>query len=238
VASDGTVSENVFQCGGSLVSQTKVLTAAHCVRDIDVASLKVRLGEYDTMLGGDREPRPHQDIPVQSIRLHENFNPGTLFNDVAIISLAFPAELTEHINPICLPSQEEITSGSYYDPSQCFASGWGKNAFDESGMFQTTLRKVDLPIVNRATCLEQLRGTRLGKYFVLHESFLCAGGSRGSDTCVGDGGGPLVCLRLGESDVYVQLGVVSWGIGCGEAPGVYASTEFLSNWLADGMRDN
>ena len=71
----------------------------------------------------------------------------------------------------------------------------------------------------------RLRTTRLGQKYKLHDSFLCAGGINGKDTCKGDGGSPLVCPSKYDPNTYVQAGIVAWGIGCGEdgIPGVYAS---------------
>lgn len=62
------------------------------------------------------------------------------------------------------------------------------------GTYQTELRKVELPVVDRTDCQNRLRTTRLGSYFQLHSSFICAGGEANRDTCTGDGGGPLVYL--------------------------------------------
>jgi len=61
------------------------------------------------------------------------------------------------------------------------------------GKYQAELRKVELPIVDREDCQTRLRSTKLGQYFQLHGSFICAGGEASRDTCRGDGGGPLIC---------------------------------------------
>ncbi len=87
---------------------------------------------------------------------------------------------------------------------------------------------MNLNLVPFDACQKAMRGTRLGANFELDPSFTCAGGQQGVDTCKGDGGGPLVCptgQKNKYGDRYVQAGIVSWGIGCGEAgvPGVYAS---------------
>jgi len=59
--------------------------------------------------------------------------------------------------------------------------------------YQAELRKIDLPIIDRESCQTRLRSTKLGQYFQLHGSFICAGGETDRDMCRGDGGGPLVC---------------------------------------------
>merc|ERR1711890_208570 len=83
----------------------------------------------------------------------------------------------------------------------------------------------------------KLRTTRLGKRFQLDDSFICAGGQDGKDTCKGDGGSPLVCASKYDPYTYVQAGVVAWGIGCGEdnVPGVYASVAEAVCWIDYAM---
>lgn len=61
------------------------------------------------------------------------------------------------------------------------------------GTYQSELRKVEVPIVDKIDCQNRLRTSKLGPYFQLHSSFICAGGETNRDTCQGDGGGPLVC---------------------------------------------
>merc|ERR1712186_312169 len=67
----------------------------------------------------------------------------------------------------------------------------------------------------------------------LDESFVCAGGVNGKDTCKGDGGSPLVCPSQEDPDIYIQAGIVAWGIGCGEdgTPGVYADVSQAVCWI-------
>jgi kallikrein len=90
------------------------------------------------------------------------------------------------------------------------------------------LQQVTLPYVAHEECQDLLRLTKLNTTFRLDDSFNCAGGERGKDTCRGDGGGPLVCPLTADPDRYVQVGVVAWGIDCGlpNVPGVYASVPY------------
>jgi len=87
--------------------------------------------------------------------------------------------------------------------------------------------------LEQGACEDKLRSTRLGQKFKLHNSFLCAGGINGKDTCKGDGGSPLVCPSAVDPDTYIQAGIVAWGIGCGEdgVPGVYADVSKASCWI-------
>lgn len=84
--------------------------------------MKIRAGEWDTQT--KREPFPHQDREVSRIFIHENFHPGALRNDYALLILTQPLELAENIDVVCLPEANEV-----FDGAQCFASGWGKNVF-------------------------------------------------------------------------------------------------------------
>lgn len=72
------------------------------------------------------------------------------------------------------------------------------------------MKKVSVPMVDQSLCESKLRQTRLSTRFNLHESFVCAGGIAGSDTCEGDGGAPLSCPYDRKPSRYIQVGVVAW----------------------------
>jgi len=103
--------------------------------------------------------------------------------------------------------------------------------------YQVVLKGIGLPVVGHDQCQDSLRQTRLGRRYKLHDSFICAGGEGGKDTCKGDGGSPLVCSSKYDPNTYVQAGIVAWGIGCGEdnTPGVYASVSKAACWIDYAM---
>jgi hypothetical protein len=223
---------NLYQCGGSLIAPGVILTAAHCAAKFqqEPTKLKIRCGEWDTQ--NQTEPRPHQDRYVQNLDIHPEFNPRNLANDWAVLYTAQNFDLQAHIDTVCLPQPEEL-----FDFQTCFATGWGKDEFGAAGNYQVVLKEIDLPVVGHDQCEASLRTTRLGKRFQLDDSFICAGGVDGKDTCKGDGGSPLVCQSKFDPTAYVQAGIVAWGIGCGEdnTPGVYASVSKGVCWIDYAM---
>nr|XP_029713678.1 phenoloxidase-activating factor 2-like [Aedes albopictus] len=170
---------------------------------------------------------PKQEQKVRSIIVQPNYNSATLFNDVALLVLEHPFQADDNVQLICLPPQ-----GATFTDRNCYAIGWGKSNFD-SDSYQVILKKVQLPMVSHPDCQTALRGTRLGGNYRLHNSFVCAGGEAGIDTCTGDGGSPLMCPFSGSETRFYQAGIVSWGIGCGTAgvPDVYAKNSMFTEWI-------
>lgn len=204
------------------------LTAAHCVSSSEDQELTVRAGEWDTK--SQNEPIPHQDVVVQEVVVHPAYNAPSLKNDIALLFLAQPLSLADNVGIVCLPSPKMSTD------DRCIACGWGKDAY-KKGRHSSVLKKVELPLVARAKCVEALRKTRLGAFYKLHRSFICAGGEDSKDTCKGDGGSPLVCKIPGHGYRYAQVGIVAWGIGCGESqiPGVYVNVALYRSWIDKEM---
>merc|ERR1712013_759728 len=209
-----------------------ILTAAHCVDKFrqTPTELKIRCGEWDTQ--NQTEPYPHQDRYVQALNIHPEFDGRNLHNDFAVLFTSEDFVLSSHIDTVCLPQADEL-----FDGTTCFATGWGKDKSGSAGQYQVVIKEIDLPVVSNYECQDKLRSTRLGQKYKLHDSFICAGGVNGKDTCKGDGGSPLVCPSKYDPDTYVQAGMVAWGIGCGEdgTPVVYASVSKALCWIDYAM---
>ncbi|XP_075978592.1 uncharacterized protein LOC142978155 [Anticarsia gemmatalis] len=218
--------ESVYVCGGTLIDGLHIMTAAHCVKSYKGFELRVRLGEWD--VNRDVEFYPYIERDIVSVHVHPLYYAGTLDNDLAILKMDHPVEWTKypHISPACLPDKYADYSGQ-----RCWTTGWGKDAFGDYGKYQNILKEVDVPILSHGQCQQQLKQTRLGYNYELNPGFLCAGGEEGKDACKGDGGGPLVCERGGTWQI---VGVVSWGIGCGQpgVPGVYVKVAQYLDWIS------
>ncbi|XP_045517203.1 uncharacterized protein LOC123709724 [Pieris brassicae] len=218
--------ESVYVCGGTLIDGLHIMTAAHCIKSHKGFDLRVRLGEWD--VNHDVEFYPYIERDVISVHVHPQYYAGTLDNDLAVLKLDHPVEWTKypHISPACLPDKYTDFSGQ-----RCWTTGWGKDAFGSNGKYQNILKEVDVPILSHGVCQQQLRQTRLGYNYELNPGFVCAGGEEGKDACKGDGGGPLVCERGGT---WQLVGVVSWGIGCGQpgVPGVYVKVAHYLDWIS------
>lgn len=217
--------KNLFVAGASLIAPGVAMTAAHSVDDYtkpNANPLKVRCGEWDTQT--TNEPAPHQDRYVNKININPSYSNTNYSSDIALLFTTEEFVLSAHIDVVCLPSVQEMQDS--YQKQGCFATGWGKDRFDESGEYQVILKKVELDMVSPYQCQAALRTTKLGKFFKLDPTFACAGGNADVDTCKGDGGGPLVCptgKNNGYGPQYVQSGIVAWGVECGkrDVPGVY-----------------
>ncbi|XP_050531424.1 phenoloxidase-activating factor 2-like [Daktulosphaira vitifoliae] len=224
-----------FLCGGSLIHPSVVLTTYHCLQKFinDQGKLVIRAGEWDTQT--ELENFRHQDRFVKKIIRHEKYYGGALHNDVALVIVNEPFVLMDNVGTMCLPPQNFV-----FNQEKCYASGWGTDVFGKTGVYQIILKKIVLPIVPKHPCEAALKRTRLGQGFKLHESFICAGGESGKDTCKGDGGSPLMCPTPENHEKFHQAGMVAWGIGCGEdgTPGVYVNVPLFRNWIDKQMREH
>ncbi|XP_044249500.1 phenoloxidase-activating factor 2-like isoform X2 [Drosophila takahashii] len=215
-----------YWSGGSLISAGVVLTAAHRVWSMKPDQIVVRAGEWD--IESETESFRSEERDVERIVVHESFDYLTGGNNLALLFLKTPFELKNHIRPIGLPQSIGSLNGR-----RCTAAGWGKITF-QAHSYSSILKKVELPIVERKTCQDMLRRTKLGWSYNLAQSLICAGGESDKDTCYGDGGSALFCsVEGGNPDIYEQVGIVNWGMDCGQkdVPGTYTDVALFRDWI-------
>ncbi|XP_032685596.1 proclotting enzyme-like [Odontomachus brunneus] len=210
-------------CGGSLINDRHILTAAHCVANMnswDVARLTVRIGDYN--IKTNTEIR-HIEKRIRRVVRHRGFNAQTLYNDVALLTMNEPVEFTEQIRPICLPSGSQLYSGK-----TATVIGWG--SLREGGVQPAVLQEVSIPVWSNSECKLKYGIAAPGG---IVDSFLCAG-QAAKDSCSGDSGGPLM-INDGR---WKQVGIVSWGIGCGKGqyPGVYTRVTHFLPWIYKNLK--
>ncbi|KAH8378200.1 hypothetical protein KR093_010014 [Drosophila rubida] len=195
-------------CGGSLIGEGVVLTAAHCVDSSTAFSAKVRIGSTRKESGGVL-------VPIKRVHRHPKYNPQIIDYDFAVLELQSYNATNVTQAFVQLPEQnDDIADGTLVT-----ISGWGNT--QSAVESDVVLRAVIVPKVNQTLCDVAYGGG-------ITERMLCAGLSEGGkDACQGDSGGPLVA----DGTLW---GVVSWGYGCArpEYPGVYSRVASVREWIA------
>jgi len=212
---------STHRCGGALINELWVATAGHCVDDLLLPKIRVRIGEWD--FSSTSEKDAHVERKVKEKIVHHKYNFFTYEYDLALLKLEKRVDFQDNIIPICLPGNDDLLIGE-----MGIVAGWGR--LSEGGQLPSILQYVSVPIVSNDKCKSMF--LRAGRHEVIPEIFMCAGYDLGGrDSCQGDSGGPLVVK--GKDGRWFLGGIISWGIGCAEPnlPGVCTRISKFTDWI-------
>ncbi|XP_018055406.1 PREDICTED: venom serine protease 34-like [Atta colombica] len=186
-------------CGATIISERHVLTAAHCLENVDPSTVGVLVGDHDLTTGADTNAS--RLYTVSRFYVHPLYNTeAPAQNDIAVVMVNSVISFSEEVGPACLPFEHQFDSfaGSYVD-----LLGWGLTEF--SGMKSSTLQKVTVTVITNRQCRQQYPG--------ISNDHICTYAEE-KDACQFDSGGP-VLWQNPTTKREVLVGVITAGMGCG-----------------------
>lgn len=228
---DGQPKDRAF-CGGAIIDNNWILTSASCVTKIapngDI-ELKKQPEQLKVVVGGVDLDGPEAEkatLPVKKILPHLRYNENNR-NDIALLKIE--KDIFEAAGSIKLEKMELAEDFGDLDRLPGYATGYGETDREMSGRYSPKLQGTEVTIMRDGVC------GRVYQKMWDAESMLCVGDDRGTSTCFGDGGGPLVLKRT-----RTLVGIASFGKKCGDPriPEVYARIPALKEDIEEIMRKN
>nr|XP_042703190.1 serine protease 55-like [Chrysemys picta bellii] len=202
-------------CGGSVIHSWWVLSAAHCFHDTRPQDVTVAAGSVTLGMGGVTRR-------VRRILSHPSYSRSTYDSDLALLLLSRPLPPGRGLGLVCLPGEPDDEDDGQW--GSCYVAGWGTTEYGQETV-SGALREAGVRIVDWLRCMWWMGA--------LTQNMVCAGHEEGGrDACQGDSGGPLQC-QAPQGSPWYQVGVVSWGRGCGrrQRPGVYTRVANYRAWM-------
>ncbi|XP_031625896.1 serine protease persephone-like [Contarinia nasturtii] len=218
-----------FNCGGTVISELYVMTAAHCTA-LARPPVVVRLGKTSLIDGDGIRPTNHA---INDIIRHPSYSSITKRNDIALLRLGRRIYFTREISPACLQTDlSDITA-----EMKLLVTGWGSTSFDReirsNVLLKTQLTSMPLPECNQTFLNYNVLAYQAALQDGISQGQYCAYDPTGrNDSCQGDSGGPLQYFPTSNSSVSTVVGIVSYGLSCGTAlPGIYTRVAFYLDWI-------